>query len=290
MPVPAATTSNKKISKKAKREKDFSSQTTRFRVQTDNTGVPDVLPSVNLMSRLEPSTNERATIPFATFQSPPPSSVFVGYTDPYSTSSSQLGVSQVPSIASSSHNTKTRWKTRTIPSDLGRMPDDSSSSARVQPRKISPHYRRDYEKGKQVEASEQPNTKKSKSLVTLLIEDNRTGAPDSQLAEVRLALRKASELDEGGYWGKTEELVGGCSCIMLLHIFIFGKCKQLQSSPSRIDGKFNSVSRGILYKPSQDLRKCILRGVIFGNSFFVYQKAMWIHLETRIFVCEKTWS
>jgi len=72
--------------------------------------------------------------------------------------------------------------------------------------------------------------------VTLLIEDSRTGALDPQLAEVRIALRKASELDEGGYWGKTEEL-----------------CKQLQSSPSRIDGPAK------VYTKRGDYRQFFLR-------------------------------
>lgn len=55
-------------------------------------------------------------------------------------------------------------------------------------------------------------------MVTLLIEDTRSGVPDSQLAEVRVPLRVADD-PEDGFWADAVEI-----------------CNALQGGPSRLDG------------------------------------------------------
>lgn len=55
-------------------------------------------------------------------------------------------------------------------------------------------------------------------MVTLLIEDLRSGVPDSQLAEVKVPLRVADD-PEDGFWADAVEI-----------------CNALQGGPSRIDG------------------------------------------------------
>lgn len=55
-------------------------------------------------------------------------------------------------------------------------------------------------------------------MVTLLIEDMRSGVPDPQLAEVRVPLRVADD-PEDGFWADAVEI-----------------CNALQGGPSRIDG------------------------------------------------------
>ncbi|KAJ7497399.1 hypothetical protein FB451DRAFT_1211336 [Mycena latifolia] len=56
-------------------------------------------------------------------------------------------------------------------------------------------------------------------LVTILIEDMRGDFQDSQLVEVRVALRDSEDTERDGYWANAEDI-----------------CKTLQASPSRIDG------------------------------------------------------
>lgn len=55
-------------------------------------------------------------------------------------------------------------------------------------------------------------------IVTLLIEDLRSGVPDLQLAEVKVPLKVADD-PEDGFWADAAEI-----------------CNALQSGPSRIDG------------------------------------------------------
>lgn len=58
-------------------------------------------------------------------------------------------------------------------------------------------------------------------MVTLLIEDLRSGVSDSQLAEVRVPLRVADD-PEDGFWADAVEV-----------------CNSLQGGPSRIDGWYS---------------------------------------------------
>lgn len=58
-------------------------------------------------------------------------------------------------------------------------------------------------------------------MVTLLIEDVRSGVPDSQLAEVKVPLRVADD-PEDGFWADAVEI-----------------CNALQGGPSRIDGGYS---------------------------------------------------
>ena len=55
-------------------------------------------------------------------------------------------------------------------------------------------------------------------MLTLLIEDLRSGIVDSQLAEIKVPL-KAAEDPEDGFWADAVDV-----------------CNALQASPSRIDG------------------------------------------------------
>ncbi|KAG2146475.1 uncharacterized protein EDB93DRAFT_1149271 [Suillus bovinus] len=55
-------------------------------------------------------------------------------------------------------------------------------------------------------------------MVTLLIEDVRSGVPDHQLAEIKVVLRPGEDPD-GGFWANAKEV-----------------CETLQAGPSRIDG------------------------------------------------------
>lgn len=55
-------------------------------------------------------------------------------------------------------------------------------------------------------------------MVTLLMEDVRSGVADPQLAEVKVPLRVASD-PEDGFWADAADI-----------------CDALQSGPSRIDG------------------------------------------------------
>ena len=62
-------------------------------------------------------------------------------------------------------------------------------------------------------------------MVTLLIEDVRSGETDFQLAEIRVPLRPAGR-EENGFWADAKDVA-----------------EALQSSPSRIDGlSFTLVS------------------------------------------------
>ncbi|KAG8214023.1 hypothetical protein J3R82DRAFT_10778 [Butyriboletus roseoflavus] len=62
------------------------------------------------------------------------------------------------------------------------------------------------------------NVSRQMRMVTLLIEDMRSGVPDSQLAEVKVPLRVADDPDDG-FWADAVEI-----------------CNTLQNGPSRIDG------------------------------------------------------
>ncbi|KAH0827958.1 hypothetical protein J3R83DRAFT_3596 [Lanmaoa asiatica] len=62
------------------------------------------------------------------------------------------------------------------------------------------------------------NVPRPMRMVTLLIEDLRSGVPDLQLAEVRVPLRVAED-PEGGFWADAVEI-----------------CNALQGGPSRVDG------------------------------------------------------
>ncbi|KAG1716641.1 hypothetical protein ID866_519 [Astraeus odoratus] len=66
--------------------------------------------------------------------------------------------------------------------------------------------------------SNSPNTQRPLRMVTLLIEDLRSGIPDSQLAEIKVPL-KVAEDPEDGFWADAVDV-----------------CNALQASPSRIDG------------------------------------------------------
>jgi hypothetical protein len=55
-------------------------------------------------------------------------------------------------------------------------------------------------------------------MLTLLIEDVRSGVPDHQLAEIKVVLRPGEDPD-GGFWANAKEV-----------------CETLQAGPSRIDG------------------------------------------------------
>jgi hypothetical protein len=86
------------------------------------------------------------------------------------------------------------------------------------------HYRRDYEgtigpleRSVAPPASAEPI--RPLRMLTILIEDVRSGVPDHQLAEVQVHLRP-SEDPEGGFWANAKEI-----------------CEKLQAGPSRIDGK-----------------------------------------------------
>jgi hypothetical protein len=57
-------------------------------------------------------------------------------------------------------------------------------------------------------------------MLTILIEDIRSGVTDHQLAEVRVPLYDKQDR----YWADSQEI-----------------CEQLQSSPSRIDGEYHGT-------------------------------------------------
>lgn len=55
-------------------------------------------------------------------------------------------------------------------------------------------------------------------ILTILIDDVRSGQSDHQLAEVRVPLKPAEDIEDG-FWADSHDV-----------------CKKLQESPSRIDG------------------------------------------------------
>lgn len=61
-------------------------------------------------------------------------------------------------------------------------------------------------------------------MLTLLIEDVRSGVPDHQLAEIKVILRPGEDPD-GGFWANAKEV-----------------CETLQAGPSRIDGMLSLAS------------------------------------------------
>lgn len=63
-------------------------------------------------------------------------------------------------------------------------------------------------------------------MVTLLIEDLRSGVIDSQLAEIKVHLKAAEDSDDG-FWADAVDV-----------------CNALQASPSRIDGHFDLFFSG----------------------------------------------
>ncbi|KAG1777626.1 hypothetical protein EV702DRAFT_1099484 [Suillus placidus] len=134
--------------------------------------------------------------------------------------------------------------------DPGSLAQSSASSRQLQPPPSSmhyprpgAHYRRDYEANL---GSRSPSTSavslqepvgptfsaKERSvappasggpirplrMLTLLIEDVRSGVPDHQLAEIKVVLRPGEDPD-GGFWANAKEV-----------------CETLQAGPSRIDG------------------------------------------------------
>ncbi|KAJ7076394.1 hypothetical protein B0H15DRAFT_600653 [Mycena belliarum] len=120
-------------------------------------------------------------------------------------------------------------------------PSIMASSAILDPQEGStgsPYYRRDYVESNAHELTANSGSEHSPSprqelrllhankrsqiplrLVTILIEDIRGDVPDSQLVEVRVALRDSEDTIRDGYWANAEDI-----------------CKTLQTSPSRIDG------------------------------------------------------
>lgn len=72
-------------------------------------------------------------------------------------------------------------------------------------------------------------------MLTLLIADIRSGVTDHQLAEVRVPLRDHS----GYYWADAQDV-----------------CEQLQSSPSRIDGKSDDYMTASLLIQCLTYRAC----------------------------------
>lgn len=134
--------------------------------------------------------------------------------------------------------------------DLGSLAQSSGSSRQLQPPPSSMqyprpgvHYRRDYEANL---GSRSPSTSavslqepvgpissaqersvappasggpiRPLRMLTLLIEDVRSGVPDHQLAEIKVVLRPGEDPD-GGFWANAKEV-----------------CETLQAGPSRIDG------------------------------------------------------
>ncbi|KAH7913927.1 hypothetical protein BJ138DRAFT_1058157 [Hygrophoropsis aurantiaca] len=122
------------------------------------------------------------------------------------------------------------------------QPSDPSRLADAQPPPGTQHYRRNYERTNQqiptnhlhppapsstapVPSNQIPPPapvpqpiNRPLRMVTLLIEDMRSGVPDSQLAEVRVPLRVLDDPADG-FWADAKNI---CDC--------------LQASPSRIDG------------------------------------------------------
>jgi len=134
--------------------------------------------------------------------------------------------------------------------DPGSLAQSSSSSRQPQPppsnmhhSRPGAHYRRDYEANL---GSHSPSTSavtrqepvgptftaqersaappasggqiRPLRMLTLLIEDIRSGVPDHQLAEIKVVLRPGEDPD-GGFWANAKEV-----------------CETLQAGPSRIDG------------------------------------------------------
>ncbi|KAH7925943.1 hypothetical protein BV22DRAFT_1064026 [Leucogyrophana mollusca] len=119
---------------------------------------------------------------------------------------------------------------------------ESSQSTHPQPPSGPQHYRRDYERTSQQSMNDHSHSPSPRAhshippsnhppppapapvpqrplrMVTLLIEDMRSGVPDSQLAEVKVPLRVLNDPADG-FWADAKDICGG-----------------LQASPSRIDG------------------------------------------------------
>ncbi len=92
--------------------------------------------------------------------------------------------------------------------------------------------------------AQRKNSKVPSRIVTLLIEDIRSEPPDQQLAEVKVPLRKADDLEQG-WWADAKDIVGVISLFAGFQTHtIFFQAEQLQAGPSRIDGNV-SVSHGI---------------------------------------------
>ncbi|OJA17835.1 hypothetical protein AZE42_03327 [Rhizopogon vesiculosus] len=83
-----------------------------------------------------------------------------------------------------------------------------------------PHYRRDYENtiGSYERSMAPAVPVRPLRMLTILIEDVRSGVPDHQLAEVQVHLRPGEDPD-GNLWANAKEI-----------------CEKLQAGPSRIDG------------------------------------------------------
>ncbi|KIK40453.1 hypothetical protein CY34DRAFT_807192 [Suillus luteus UH-Slu-Lm8-n1] len=134
--------------------------------------------------------------------------------------------------------------------DPGSLAQSSASSRQIQPPpsdmhypRPGAHYRRDYEAttrprspstsglplqkpvGQTFSAQERSGAPPASGalvrplrMLTLLIEDVRSGVPDHQLAEIKVILRPGEDPD-GGFWANAKEV-----------------CETLQAGPSRIDG------------------------------------------------------
>lgn len=112
-----------------------------------------------------------------------------------------------------------------VPSPQLQQPASAMHHQGVQPS----HYRRDYEGNmgsNERSAAPPPSAGPLRPLrmLTVLIEDVRSGVPDHQLAEVQVHLRPAEDPD-GVFWANAKEI-----------------CEKLQAGPSRIDGKLHCRS------------------------------------------------
>ncbi|KAG1802691.1 uncharacterized protein HD556DRAFT_1331718 [Suillus plorans] len=133
---------------------------------------------------------------------------------------------------------------------LGSLAQSSASSRQLQPPpsnmhypRPGAHYRRDYEANLDSRSSSTSAVSPQETarpafsvqersvapppsggparplrMLTLLIEDVRSGVPDPQLAEIKVVLRPGEDPD-GGFWANAKEV-----------------CETLQAGPSRIDG------------------------------------------------------
>lgn len=107
-----------------------------------------------------------------------------------------------------------------LSAQLQQQPPSAAYYQAVQPS----HYRHESNTGSH-ERSAAPSASagpvRPLRILTILIEDVRSGVPDNQLAEVRVHLRPGEDPD-GGFWVNAKEM-----------------CEILQAGPSRIDGKLH---------------------------------------------------
>lgn len=72
-------------------------------------------------------------------------------------------------------------------------------------------------------------------MVTLLIQDVRSGTTDHQLAEVKVPLRLA-DIAGTGFWADARAIVSVLPSFACIGLSVWIQCEQLQEGPSRIDG------------------------------------------------------